>query len=164
MVSSGDAQMEWLWFAGIGFVGLWIVSAAAGRKKTPEPNPLREMAQQIHTRRRVIDDELSKITRWILELDIKPLQGPMPAETLDRTQVGAAVNAAIEKALQTGQSTSTHMVHVARADDSVTLIAKLRPTKPEAVERVFERLAENTWHARTRRIESFDEAFDPYAT
>jgi hypothetical protein len=164
MVSSGDAQMEWLWFAGIGVVVLWIVGAAAGRKKAPEPNPLREMAQQIHARRSVIDDELSKVTRWILELDIKPRQGPMPSDTLDRTQVGAAVIAAIQSALQTGQSTSTHMVHVARADDSVTLIAKLRPTRPQAVERVFERLAENTWHARTRQIENFDEAFDPYAT
>ncbi|MDP1556292.1 MAG: hypothetical protein Q8L84_12615 [Hyphomonas sp.] len=154
--------MGWLWWVVLGAAGLILVNVLRARSKPPPPNPLNEIFQPVRDRNASVTQEVSKVTRWILEMEVNPTPRLAASEVLDGELIRQSVEAFLKGPLSTGISTSTPMVHVANTENSVILIAKLRPDKKVAASREFERVSATAWHVRTRKVDDFDVAVDRF--
>lgn len=148
--------MSWLWWvlvaAGVAAVIGFVQRGSRGQMSARE-----QLLGPVIRQRDLVSSELDKVVQLITRL---PVVAPVKNHggTLTGQDITRAVSNFMQDAALVGVQTSTKMLHVVTSPERVTVILKLKPTRPEAMVREFIRIGDNAWVYDSRSSRSMDEA------
>lgn len=135
--------MSWLWWSlGLGVIVIFLVY----RRPSPrQPVSARdEILGPLQRQWDAVDRELAKVKELILNLPVDSSTGGH-AGLISRQDIGNAVSTFMRQAATIGAQTDTRMIHVVTSPTRITVILKLKPTRPEVAIRNYVRVGDDVW-------------------
>ncbi|HEU0076995.1 MAG TPA: hypothetical protein VFQ76_05055, partial [Longimicrobiaceae bacterium] len=154
--SWGRIHMSWLWWILIA-VGVAAVIGYLQRGSKGQVSAREQLLGPVVQQRDLVSSELDKVVQLITQLPVVAPAGNHSG-TLTGQDISRSVSNFMQGAAMIGVQTSTKMLHVVTSPTWVTVILKLKPTRPEAVVREFTRIGDDTWAYISRSSQSMDVA------
>jgi hypothetical protein len=148
--------MSWLWWILIA-VGVAVVIGYLQRGSRVQVSALEQIIGPVRQRRELVSSELDKVVQLITQLPVVAPAGNHSG-TLTEHDISRAVSNFMQDAAMVGVQTSTKMLHMVTSPTRITVILKLKPTRPEAAVREFTRIGDNAWAYTSRWARSMDVA------
>ncbi len=153
--------MSWLWWILIGWiliaVGVAVVIGYLQAGSKGQVSDLKQLLGQMVQQRDLARSALDEVVQLITQLPVVAPAGNHSG-TLTGQDIPRAVSNFMQEAAMVGVQTSTKMLHVVTSPTRITVILKLKPTRPQAVVREFTRIGDNAWVYTSRWSRSMDVA------